>query len=117
MKFIIHLKIFFKLAILNITDLSERDFPVNAASIANEMATTKVISNSDNLNSKGMFYDVQDLDERIKLEDTEKSDPNFPNEEYENQILEEIEIQKLHQMWEFEYWDWYYNDPDYLSKY
>jgi hypothetical protein len=72
----------------NTTDLSERDFPVNAASIANEMATTKVISNSDNLDSKGMLYDILYMDERIKSDDYEENDPEFP--EHDNYV--EVEI-------------------------
>lgn len=101
----------------NTTDLYGRDFQVETASNANEMATTERVSTFENIESKVGLHDILDLDERIKSDDTEESDPDFPNKEHENQILKEIEIQKLHQMWEYEYWDWYYNDPDYLSKY
>jgi hypothetical protein len=73
------------------TDLSGKDFQLDSASNANEMATTIQASNSENLDSKGMLYDILDLDERIKSEDTEESDPDFPEQNYyeEEEIPEE----------------------------
>ncbi len=75
----------------NITDLSERNFPVNAASNANEMATTKQVSKSDNLDSKGRLYEILDMDEILISDDTEVSDPEFPEQDYyeEEEIPEE----------------------------
>ena len=78
---------------LNITntDLSGRDFQVGTASNANEMATTKQVSNSDNLDSKGMLYEILDMDEILISDDTEVSDPEFPEQDYyeEEEIPEE----------------------------
>lgn len=64
----------------NTTDLSERDFPVNAASIANEMVITEQVSSIGNSESKDVLYGILDLDESIKSEDAEESDPEYPDE-------------------------------------
>jgi hypothetical protein len=64
----------------NTTDLSGMDFQVDTASNANEMATTIQASNSENLDSKGMLYEILDMDEILISDDTEVSDPEFPEQ-------------------------------------
>lgn len=74
---------------INTFDLSERDFPANQTTVANEMATTKQISNTENSESKGCLDDILDMDERIKSDNTEEDDPNFPEQDYNEDELPE----------------------------
>lgn len=68
----------------NITDISGRDFQVETASNANEMATSNKIYSFDNILDIG-------ADERVKSDDNEESDPNFPDV-YQPQEPEKIEL-------------------------
>jgi hypothetical protein len=87
----------------NITDLSGRDFLVNKASVANEMATSATTLKVDNFETTDVLYRIKDIDanERIEPNDAEDSDPNFPdeylaeesNDDYYDEILL-IEIQQ-----------------------
>jgi len=76
------------LLINNTTDFLEGDLQINPASNANEMVVTEQVSSIGNSELMDVLYDILDLDESIKSEDAEESDPEFP--EHDNYV--EVEI-------------------------